>query len=531
MKRSKKITALVLSGLLAVSAGACGGGGGRTTQAGGESTTAAPAGQDAPATTTTDDPNKAFDTTANYEEIAENIEIDTSNEAGAGKNYVSGQKAGELHALCYYEFTNVAPENDILKLYADRFGGTVEVTMCTSLDYMEKLGVYIASGDSPDLVRYEWPMIPSGIIQNRFTALDDWLDIDSPVWSDMKDVIESFAYNGKHYYYPQTMQANYGIIYNTAAVDAVGGRDPMELYFSGEWTWTEWENLLRQWMADSSDHIGMAVGESSALHLAATAGIAAIEFNGKEIINNLRTPQVTKTMQFVESLAKEGYVWPEWRDPGEGFKDGKLMFYIMPIEWGLNSAMKVHWVNNLEGEVRAVPLPRDPDNSTYNILGNTYGYLVPSGAKNVQGAVSWILAGRIYSTDPDVVKARRDLLLYDGPYYYPKCTKCKHQFDSEYGEEGETCPECGEPRKPKFKETYTEQQMQVLDDMVDPSKFDFLFDCHRGFGTDLTTTIIKVFDDPLHGLDTYTRLLEENYNVIESSLQPYRDLIAEALAG
>ena len=73
--------------------------------------------------------------------------------------------------------------------------------------------------------------------------------------------------------------------------------------------------------------------------------------------------------------------------------------------------------------------------------------------------------------------------------------------------------------------------MQVLDDMVDPSKFDFLFDCHRGFGTDLTTTIIKVFDDPLHGLDTYTRLLEENYNVIESSLQPYRDLIAEALAG
>ena len=208
MRTSRKTIAALLAGILTVSAGACGGGGGRTTQAGGDAgATAAPAADEEQAVvTTTEDPNKAFDTTANYEEIADNVEIDTSNEAGAGKNYVSGQKAGTLNALCYYEFTNVAPENDILKLYADRFGGTVNVTMCTSLEYMEKLGVYIASGDSPDLVRYEWEMIPSGLIQNRFQPLDDWLDIDSPVWSDMRDVIESFAYNGKHFYFPQTMQ-------------------------------------------------------------------------------------------------------------------------------------------------------------------------------------------------------------------------------------------------------------------------------------------------------------------------------------
>lgn len=533
MNKSKRIISGLLAAALVVGTGACGGGGGgRATSGGGnpaDNGGGGEAAQTTAAATTTLDPNKQFETEADYDEMANIEEVDTSNEEGAGPKYESGKKAGELNALCYYEFTNVAPENDILKLYAERFGGTVSVTTCTSLEYMEKLGVLIASGDSPDLVRYEWEMIPSGLIQNRFMALDEWLDKDSPVWSDMSDIIESFAYNDKHYYYPQTMSANYGIVYNTANVEAVGGRDPMDLYFSGEWTWTEFEDLLKKWMAVSSDNIGIAMGESSALHFGATAGIAAIEFNGKEIINNMRSPEITKTMQFIEGLAKEGYVYSEWRDPGQGFLDGKLMYYIMPIEWALNSAQEVHFKNNLEGEVRGVPLPKDPDNPDYNILGNTYGYLVPAGAKNVQGAVSWILAGRIYSTDPEVVKARRDLLMYDGAYFYPKCTKCKHAFESEYGEEGDTCPECGEPRKPKFKVTYTEQQMQVLDDMVDPTKFKFLFDCHRGFGTDLTTTIKKVFDDPMKGTDTYTHMLEENYNMIETSLDPYRELIKEAL--
>ncbi len=526
MRTSKKVLSALLAAAAVISSAACNNGGsgrdaGRSDAAGAQ--TEAPAA----VTTTTLDPNKEFETEANYDEMANIEEVTSENEEGAGKNYVAGQKAGELNALCYYEFTNVAPENDILKLYAERFGGTVNVTMCNSLEYMEKLGTYIAAGDSPDLVRYEWEMIPGGIIQNRFTALDDWLDQSSPVWSDMSSVIDSFAYKGKHYYFPQTMQANYGLIYSTAMIEAMGAQDPMDLYFAGEWTWTEFESLLKQWMAVSSDNIGIAMGESSALHFAATAGVPAIEFSNNEIKNNMKTPQVTKTMNFIEGLAKEGYVYPEWRDPGQGFTDGKLLFYIMPIEWGLNSAMETGFKNKLEGQVRAVPLPRDPDNSTYNILGNTYGYLIPAGAKNVQGAVSWILAGRIYETDPDVVQARRDLLMYDGAYFYPKCTKCKHQFDSEFGEEGELCPECNEPRKPKFKVTYDERQMQVLDDMVDPSKFEFLFDFHRGFGTDLTTTIKQVFDDPMKGTDTYTHLLEENYNVIETTLDNYRAQIAE----
>ena len=529
MKKTRKALSALLAAILAVGAGSCGQSGGGRAPAATDGGEASENNQQVAMVTTTEDPNKEFENQIDYDELSDIDSVDTSNENGAGPSYVSGQTAGNIRALCYYEFTNVSPEREILPMYAERFGGTVEVTMCTSLEYMEKLGVYIASGDSPDLVRYEWEMIPSGIIQNRFIALDDWLDKDSPVWSDMGNIIESFAYNGKHFYYPQTMSANYGVIYNTAAIEEIGGEDPMDLYFAGEWDWNAFEDLLKKWMAQSPDNIGIAKGESTPIHFCATAGVAAIEFDGKEIKNNMRSPEVTRTMQFIENLSKEGYVLPEWRDPGEGFTDGKLLYYIMPIEWGINSAMETHFKKGLDGEVRGVPIPKDPNSSEYSILGNTYGYLIPAGAKNVQGAVSWILAGRIYSTDPDVVAEKRDLMLYDGPYYYPKCTNCKHQFDSERGEEGELCPECNEPRRPKFKVTYSEEQMQVLDDMVDPGKFNFLFDCHRGFGADLTTTIKKVFDDPFNGTDTYSHLLEENINVIETTLDPYRELVKEAI--
>jgi len=517
MKRSKKLIALLAAASLLVT-GACNGGSGRKSDdnSGGRDT------QDTSAVTTTEDPNKEFETEASYEEYKH----DEQNEEGAGKLYEKGKEAGTIRALCYYDFKNIAPENDILRLYAERFGGEVEMMpLCTSLDYLEKLGTYIAAGDSPDIVRYEWIMVPAGIIQNRYTQLDDWLDISSPVWSPMADIIEKFQYKGKHYYFPQTMQANYGMVYTTAAIDQMGAEDPMDLYFKGEWTWTEFEELLKKWMAVNSENYGITMSESFALHLSATAGVAAIEFDGSSIKNNLRSPEITKTMAFVENLAKQGYIHTEWRDPGEGFADNKLLFYVGPIEWMLNEAMKTNFNKNLDGEVRAVPYPKDPDNDKYNILGNCYGYLIPAGAKNVQGAVSWILAGRIYQTDPEVVKERRDELLYNGPNYFPKCTKCKHVFDSEHGEENETCPECGEPRKPKFKVTYDERQMQVLDDMVDPSKFDFLFDQHRGFGTDMTTTVISIFDDPCKGEDTYAHLLEENNNIIETTLNNYRAMI------
>ena len=88
-------------------------------------------------------------------------------------------------------------------------------------------------------------------------------------------------------------------------------------------------------------------------------------------------------------------------------------------------------------------------------------------------------------------------------------------------------PECNTPRKAKFKMIYSEEQQQVFDDLVDPSKFTFVFDCHRGFGTDIKQAIFDVFDGPMNSDQSYSQLLTEYYNVIESGLDEFRTQMAE----
>lgn len=525
MKRSKKIASVMLAAVLALGTGACGKRG---------------EGTSAPV-------QSAEEGMLDLAEEAQNAIIEEENEEGAGKNYKKGEKAGKITALCYYDFNNISPEKEVQELFATRFGGTVEmVGKCNSNNYFEKLGEMVSTGDSPDIVRCEWTMQYGAFIDGKFEALDDWLDIKSPVWSDMNDIIESFACGGKHYYFPQELARNYGVTYSSKMIEDIGEpKDPIDLYLENKWTWDDFERMLKEWMdIDPVNHIGLAWGESTGLHLAATTGVTAVQFTGTDIVNNLKSPGIAKTMQFLEKLVAEGYIHDMksgtdgWRSPDNGFSDGRLLFYIMPIDWAISACTTDKKNNNYDGEICGVPLPRDPDSTTYSILGNTYGYLVPAGAKNLQGATAWILSGRIYNNDPEVVKERRELALYDGPYYRPVCTKCKHKFESQMGEANEVCPECGEPRREMAHDTYTERQLKVLDDMLDPSKFTFLFDCHRGFGSgineasgdtssDLTTLIKKVFDNSMDGTDTYTHTLESNYTAIETELDKYRAKLKE----
>lgn len=269
MRTSKRVVSALLASTLIIGAAGCGGGGGRTTEAGNNGGEPA---QTTSAVTTTEDPNKAIDTEVNYEDMANIEEVSSSNEEGAGKLYESGKTAGNLKVLCFYDFHNIEPDASVSKVYAERFGGTVETEICGSTEVPERLGVLMASGQSPDIIRSGWEYMPGYFINNRFQPMDDWLDINSPIWKDMSNILESYAYNGKHYYWPSNLSPNYGITYCTANVEATGCKDPMDLYFSGEWTWNEFEDILLKWKAIDPENVGISMGESSALHLAATTG-------------------------------------------------------------------------------------------------------------------------------------------------------------------------------------------------------------------------------------------------------------------
>ncbi len=482
-------------------------------------------------TTVTGDPNAELESSVDWESMAQGGEVDQADEAGTGELYESGKKAGKVTALCYYDLAETQPE--LAEILATRFGGTIETIAAQSGSlYFEKLATLISSDDSPDIVRYDWMAYPWGISQNLYTPLDGWLDMDDPLWADEKSVIESFSYAGKHYYYPSGIQTNFAIIYNTNNIELAGLEDPYQLYMKGDWTWDTFEDLMVKWANRDEENIGFTGGSWSSMMFINTTGTKLIDMTGTDIVNNMKNENVQRTMDWIAKMKNDGLIGDGFVDPGKAFLDGKLLFLGMGLTWGYESAQQSLFKADLPGEIVALPFPRDPQADKYYISSDSYGFMIPAGAKNVQGGVQWILSGRIYETDPDLIAESREELMYDGPNYYPKCSGCKYDFvENDQHRTLDSCPECNEPRKAKFKPVYSEEQMGINDDMKNPEKFGLVFDNTVGFSDDFSSLFVgdeeSILDGPLYYGTSYTQLRDSKQGNVESYLEPIRQLIRQ----
>ena len=96
-----------------------------------------------------------------------------SNIVGTGPKYDPKKTAGHVHALCYYDLNETS--KPMVEMLAQRFGGTFDTEITSSgTAYFDKLGQLIATGNSPDIVRYDWMSYPYGMSKNMYTPLDEW---------------------------------------------------------------------------------------------------------------------------------------------------------------------------------------------------------------------------------------------------------------------------------------------------------------------------------------------------------------------
>ncbi|MGN1118826.1 MAG: ABC transporter substrate-binding protein, partial [Oscillospiraceae bacterium] len=370
---------------------------------------------------TTTDPDENADTDKEIKDI--NTE-----------SYTPDGNAGNVKYLGFYDLAaDQKGKEQCLIFTSELYGGSLEYISSPSGDaYYDKLGSLIAADDSPDIVTKDAMLYPGNVSKNLFEALDDKIDYTSPLWSGMADVIESYSYKGKHFYYPHRITTSFALNYSKKTIEENNLDDPYELYKAGQWTWDAWRKMMQEFCDKDSDNMGFYATDTILTSLIATTGTTLIDTQANgTILNNINDPNVTKAMAFYEELYRDGVMYAkqlgDWVPP-QTFATNcdKLLFLGMEPEWTYIAATEQ--LQNPQGvdsdifgevsEFAFVPFPRDPDADQYYQAYDTYGFLIPKGAKNIKGAVDMINCFRVYDTDEGIIAQVREDHVNPTPIYY-----------------------------------------------------------------------------------------------------------------
>lgn len=498
MKTSKKVLSCALMTSLLIGITACDG------DTGSAGNSAPVAGTPATTPVTTVDPD-------------ENAKTDTDIKDVDTAIYTPDGNAGTVKWLCYYDIhSDQKGAEQCLVFESEQYGGNIEYMTCPSGDaYLERIATLIASDDSPDAVEQSVCRFPSTISRNMFEPLDDYIDIHSPMWEGMLDIIESYEYNGKHYKIPHMQTTSYALNYSKKTIEENNLPDPYELYKSGNWTWNEWRDMMIQFCNLSENNVGIYTTDYSLLPFIATTGTVLVDVQSDgTIINNMFDPNVTRAMSFYETLYRDGVMYAkqfgDWVSPQVfAVHCDELLFNAIEPEWSYiasteniqNPTGTESDIHDTVSEFAFVPWPRDPEADEYYQAIDTYGFLIPKGAKNISGAVDFINLFRVYDTDPEIIATVREDHIHPQPEYY---TEGKYAGER------------------KWKITWGEQEYDLWREMCDPANFTFVMEDVRGFNSNFWQQYGQLLCDVLYNGDSWTQRSEEFAPIVEATIEEYR---------
>ncbi len=473
-------------------------------QSSGSNAAMAPAVTTMTSASTTTDPNAGLDMTDK-----ETKELDTSACPPSGN-------AGVIKYLGFYDITSDQKGTEQCLIFqSDLYGGTIEYTSAAyGTAYFEKLTTLISSDDSPDLVTKDAMLYPGNVSKNLFEPLDDYFDLSTPLWSDMKSVVDSFAWKNKHYYYPHRTTTKYALNYNKKTIADNDLTDPYDLYKAGEWTWDAWRDMMIQFCDKSDDHVGFYTTNDTITSFIATTGTTLIDTQPDgTITNNFLSADVSRAMTFLEGLCRDGLTYGkqfgDWVSP-QVFStvSDNLLFTCTEPEWTyIAETENLQNPKGVENDIfdtvsdfSFVPFPRDPSADKYYTEFDTFGYLIPKGAKNVSGSVEFINLNRIYDTDPAIIaKVRED---------HVNPTKIYFDKGKYAGTE-------------KWQMKWGEREYDLWREMCDPTNFAFVDEDAYGFNSEFKDDIGVLLMGVVERGESWSKTSAEFSPVADGVIAPY----------
>ena len=415
MKKINKTVAAALALATVITAASCSSsnGGGRQTDAPANNNEA----QNTTAATTTT-PLETNDTDAAVQELASNIEVDTSINPEKKLKWLAWWPIDETSAEAELFKANYGIPEEGSQEYGAEYADKISVyTSVAYQDRYDKLGQMVSSGDSPDIFPFEIGYFPLSAYKGMFQSVDGIIDTYSEEWADTREVMDKFMWGGKNYTPIVKEGTSYLWYYRKSILEEAGLPDPYELYKSGEWTW---DALLD--MADKFQQTGenkyLCDGWYISRSILCTTGTPLVGMENGQLVNNLKNSNVERAMEVISKLAAQNYGYPKvengWSVNEKMWCNGDILFFVDGTWFyqgnGHKYAEKFGWGYD---DVFFVPAPKDPKADAYYQEMKVDPIMFVAGSTNVDSYKAWIQCNLIASKDPEVNAAAREKLMRD----------------------------------------------------------------------------------------------------------------------
>ena len=194
-----------------------------------------------------DSANETSDTQAETTTTAAAVAINIEQLNEVDKQIVEGASSSmlvdkplenkEIKWLAHYDFNpdgRGGSKSLALEMFESTYSGTIKHYPTPWGSRWTDLSTYVLGGEGIDFFPFEASSLPKEIVNGMFEPVDEYIDLESPLWQETVQGMEMFNFNGKHYEFCTGMSPEAVVIYNKQTIEENGLDDPWELYQKGD---------------------------------------------------------------------------------------------------------------------------------------------------------------------------------------------------------------------------------------------------------------------------------------------------------
>ena len=351
-----------------------------------------------------------------YKEIAPETREELASLAAKDERLTGELENKKIKWLSDWDLNADTPTD--LAIFQERYGGEIEWYKCLYAERYDMLANYINANEGIDFFYAgNFDAFPKGAIRSMFVPCDDYIDFDSDLWKDVKDMNDSVMWKGKHYMTVVEMTGdNCAVLYNRDTIQELGFDDPYELYQDGEWDWEIFEKMLKAFCNPDEQKYGLD-GWWFESGLSATVGVPYIGLENGTLVSNLTDGNIERVQNFMYDLYNSNCIAIGvgdfgWSDHPEYIGEGKELFYPVGL-WKLYS--EAHKINERTGvdagwkgifgeNCMFVPMPKDPESDEYYTPASMNAYCFVKDGQNPEGVGKFLDCKRLTILNDDIRK-------------------------------------------------------------------------------------------------------------------------------